>query len=129
MLAQVGTRLLLDFVMMLGGAVGVGLPMALAIIWVCSWPFPPPQPTDDLIIDGDNSGGEVQVGGPHSSMVAWRRISALTPNNGHQRSSDRCPKSARKRHRISPVKDGDSVHSSARSSAAAGCIPDVQLFL
>jgi hypothetical protein len=36
MLAQVGTRLLLDFVMMLGGAVGVGLPMALAIIWVCS---------------------------------------------------------------------------------------------
>jgi hypothetical protein len=21
----------------------------------------------------------VQVGGPHSSMVAWRRISALTP--------------------------------------------------
>lgn len=71
----------------------------------------------------------MQVGGPHSSMVAWRRISALTPNNGHQRSSDRCPKSARKRHRISPVKDGDSVHSSARSSAAAGCIPDVQLFL
>jgi hypothetical protein len=36
MLAQAGTGLLLDFVMMLGGAVGVGLPMALAIIWVCS---------------------------------------------------------------------------------------------
>jgi hypothetical protein len=29
MSAQVGTRLLLDFVMMLGGAVGVGLPMGL----------------------------------------------------------------------------------------------------
>jgi hypothetical protein len=36
MLAQAGRGLLLDFVMMLGGAVGVGLPMALAIIWVCS---------------------------------------------------------------------------------------------
>jgi hypothetical protein len=36
MSAQVGTGLLLDVVMMLGGAVGVGLPMALAIIWVCS---------------------------------------------------------------------------------------------
>jgi len=30
------SRLLLDLVVMLGGAVGVGLPMALAIIWVCS---------------------------------------------------------------------------------------------
>jgi hypothetical protein len=36
---------------------------------------------------------------------------------------------ARRRHHISPVMDGDSIHSSARSSAAAGCIPDVQLFL
>jgi hypothetical protein len=36
MSAQVGTGLLLDFVMMLGGAVGIGLPMAVAIIWVFS---------------------------------------------------------------------------------------------
>jgi hypothetical protein len=28
--------LLLDIMMMLGGAVGVGLPMAAAIIWLCS---------------------------------------------------------------------------------------------
>jgi hypothetical protein len=28
--------LLLDIVMMLGGAVAVGLPMAVAIIWICS---------------------------------------------------------------------------------------------
>jgi len=27
--------------MMLGSAVGIGLPMALVIIWVCSWPFQP----------------------------------------------------------------------------------------
>ena len=33
---QVGTGLLLDFAMMLGGALGIGVPMALAIIWVCS---------------------------------------------------------------------------------------------
>jgi hypothetical protein len=36
MSVQAGTGLLLDFVMMLGGAVGIGLPMAFAIIWVCS---------------------------------------------------------------------------------------------
>jgi len=36
MSAQVGTGLLLDCVMMLGGAVGIGLPMAAAIIWVFS---------------------------------------------------------------------------------------------
>jgi hypothetical protein len=35
MSAQVGSGLLLDFVMMLGGAVGIGLPIAAAIIWVC----------------------------------------------------------------------------------------------
>jgi hypothetical protein len=33
---QAGAGLLLDFMMMLGGAVGVGIPMAFAIIWVCS---------------------------------------------------------------------------------------------
>ena len=33
---QVGAGLLLDFAMMLGGALGIGVPMALAIIWVCS---------------------------------------------------------------------------------------------
>jgi hypothetical protein len=34
MSARVGTSLLRDFVMMLGGAVGVGLPMAAVIIWL-----------------------------------------------------------------------------------------------
>jgi hypothetical protein len=34
MSARVGTGLFLDFVMMLGGAVGVGLPMAAVIIWL-----------------------------------------------------------------------------------------------
>jgi hypothetical protein len=36
MSARVGTGLLRDFIMMLGGAVGIGLPMAVVIIWVCS---------------------------------------------------------------------------------------------
>jgi len=60
------SRLLLDLVVMLGGAVGVGLPMALAIIWVCSWPFPPLtpfEPADNAIVDGNNSAGQVRVSG------------------------------------------------------------------
>jgi len=36
MSARVGTGLFLDFVKMLGGVVGIGLPMAVAIIWICS---------------------------------------------------------------------------------------------
>ena len=31
---QVGAGLLLDFAMMLGGALGLGLPMAAVIIWL-----------------------------------------------------------------------------------------------
>jgi hypothetical protein len=34
--------LLRDIMMMLGGAVCVGLPMAVAIIWLCSW-LPPTE--------------------------------------------------------------------------------------
>jgi len=33
---QAGASLLSAFAAMIGGAVGVGLPMALIIIWVCS---------------------------------------------------------------------------------------------
>jgi len=36
--------LLRDIMMMLGGAVCVGLPMAVAIIWLCSW-LPPSLPS------------------------------------------------------------------------------------
>ena len=31
-----GASLLLAVAMMIGGAVGIGLPMALVIIWICS---------------------------------------------------------------------------------------------
>jgi hypothetical protein len=34
--------LLRDIVIMVGGAVCLGLPMALVIIWVCSWREPSP---------------------------------------------------------------------------------------
>jgi hypothetical protein len=34
--SHIGTGLFLDLAMMLGGALGIGVPMALAIIWVCS---------------------------------------------------------------------------------------------
>jgi hypothetical protein len=33
---EAGAGLLLDVAMMLGGALGIGVPMALAIIWVYS---------------------------------------------------------------------------------------------
>jgi hypothetical protein len=33
---QAETNLLAAFVLMIGGAVGAGLPMALVIIWICS---------------------------------------------------------------------------------------------
>jgi hypothetical protein len=33
---HIGAGLFLDLAMMFGGAVGIGFPMALAIIWVCS---------------------------------------------------------------------------------------------
>jgi hypothetical protein len=33
---QVGAGLLLDVAIILGGALGIGVPMAVAIIWVCS---------------------------------------------------------------------------------------------
>jgi hypothetical protein len=36
MSARVGTGLFLDFIRILGGAAGIGLPIAVAIIWVCS---------------------------------------------------------------------------------------------
>jgi hypothetical protein len=34
--AQAEANLLLAFALMIGGALGVALPMALVIIWVCS---------------------------------------------------------------------------------------------
>ncbi len=34
--AQAEANLLLAFAMMIGGAFGVALPMALVIIWICS---------------------------------------------------------------------------------------------
>jgi hypothetical protein len=33
---QLGVSLLLDVVVILGGALGLGTPMALVIIWLCS---------------------------------------------------------------------------------------------
>ena len=33
---EAGVNLLSAFALMIGGALGVGLPMALVIIWVCS---------------------------------------------------------------------------------------------
>jgi hypothetical protein len=33
---EAGAGLLLDVTMILGGALGIGVPMAFAIIWVCS---------------------------------------------------------------------------------------------
>jgi hypothetical protein len=33
---QAATGLLLAFAMVIGGAVGIGLPLALVIIWLCS---------------------------------------------------------------------------------------------
>jgi len=62
--------------MMLGSAVGIGLPMALVIIWVCSWPFQPLAPLR-ATRRSRRPRHRAEIGG--SSMLGFGQTTKLRP--------------------------------------------------
>jgi len=62
-------NLLSAFALMIGGALGTGLPMALLIIWLCSWTLLARQNSRDNWVDQNGSQRAPRLSSPATGLT------------------------------------------------------------